>query len=110
MGVSQSANRCASSRACSPAHRSSQAVSPAEPRGNLNVVLSNDERILVLAPTSADAALSLSILTEARLACQLCPDLDALLLEWEGGAGAFLLTEEVLEAGDVRRLLDVIRS
>jgi PAS domain S-box-containing protein len=68
------------------------------------------ERILVLAPTSADAALSQSILTEARLASHLCADVDVLVSEWDAGAGALLLTEEVLQGGDVRHLADVIRT
>jgi PAS domain S-box-containing protein len=70
----------------------------------------NDERILVLAPTSSDAILSQSILCEARLASHDCANLHALITEWEAGAGALLLTEEVLQRRDVRHLVNKIRD
>jgi PAS domain S-box-containing protein len=55
-----------------------------------------EERVLVLAPTPRDAALSRNILMEARLACEVCLDLDELCNELAEGAGAVVLTEEAL--------------
>jgi len=56
-----------------------------------------EERVLVLAPTPRDAALSRDILVHARLECEACLDLDELCSELAAGAGAVLLTEEALE-------------
>lgn len=70
----------------------------------------NSERVLVLAPTVKDAALSRTLLTEARLACHISPDLDGLCREIGAGVGAILLTEEVLADGDADGLVDVLRQ
>ncbi len=70
----------------------------------------DSERVLVLAPTRADAELSRSILTEASLACHICTDLSGLERELGEGAGAILLTEEVFAAGDVRSLVEAVRD
>src|SRR5262245_60322167 len=59
----------------------------------------HEERVLVLAPTAADAALTEALLAEAGLAVSACPDLAGLCRELDRGAGAILLTEEVLAAG-----------
>src|SRR5260221_600637 len=56
------------------------------------------ERVLVLAPTASDAALSRSILTEADLACCISTDLSELARDVSEGAGAVLLTAELLAA------------
>ena len=55
-----------------------------------------EERVLVLAPTPRDAALSRNILAEAGLECEVCLDLDELCSELSAGAGTVLLTEEAL--------------
>ena len=68
------------------------------------------ERVLVLAPTLADAALTRTLLAEAGLGCHLCPDLMRLCHEFDGGAGAILLTEEVLVDGESDCLVDLLRS
>jgi signal transduction histidine kinase/CheY-like chemotaxis protein len=70
----------------------------------------NQERVLVLAPTSADAALSRSILTEAGLACHVCADLSGLVRELDQGVGAILLTEEVLAANDAQYLIKALHG
>jgi signal transduction histidine kinase len=57
-----------------------------------------EERVLILAPTAKDAALSRSILAEAALACTLCPDLPGLCRELAAGAGAVVVTEAALAA------------
>jgi signal transduction histidine kinase/ActR/RegA family two-component response regulator len=69
----------------------------------------NDERILLLAPTATDAALSRSILSEAKLACMACKDLHELSGEISSGTGAILLTEEVLSSADVQFLIDALQ-
>jgi len=69
-----------------------------------------DERVLVLAPTAGDAALSRTFLTEAGFACHVCLDLCALGREFEQGAGALLFTEEVLADSDSHRLVEALRS
>ena len=67
------------------------------------------ERVLVLAPTSADAALTQSILSEVRLASHVCVDTGELIRELGRAAGAILLTEEVLARGDVQGLVEALR-
>ena len=69
-----------------------------------------DERVVVLAPTVMDAALSRSILTEAGMACHLCTDLCDLCRTFDAGAGAILLTEEVLGEGDSHRLVQTVQG
>lgn len=70
--------------------------------------LFQEERILVRAPTAADAALTGKLLNEAGLAYQICSDLDSLSVEISRGAGAVLLTEDVLTLDDSRRIVDVL--
>ena len=59
----------------------------------------DSERVLVLAPTSADAALTQSILADARLSSHVCADIDGLARELGQSVGAILLTEEALQSG-----------
>jgi signal transduction histidine kinase/ActR/RegA family two-component response regulator len=66
------------------------------------------ERILVLAPTAADAALSCTILSEAHLQSRICADLEELARELAGGAGAILLTEDVLVGQQMRFLAQAL--
>ena len=69
-----------------------------------------EERVLVLAPTAADAALSQSLLADAGMACHVCADLCGLCRAYGEGAGAILLTEEVLGASDSHCLLDMLHE
>ena len=66
------------------------------------------ERVLVLAPTSADAVLTEHILAEAQLASHVCVDLQDLTRELDRGAGVVLLNEEAME-GDTRILVEGLR-
>ena len=68
----------------------------------------NEERVLVLPPTAADAALSRRVLMEAGLACHICTDLSGLCQAFTAGAGGILLTEEVLAAGDWDCLVEAL--
>jgi signal transduction histidine kinase/DNA-binding response OmpR family regulator len=70
----------------------------------------DEERVLILAPTSADAALSRSILAEARLRCEVCRDLAALTEALHAGAGSLLLTDEVPAAWDARLLVEALEA
>ena len=67
------------------------------------------ERVLVLAPTSADAQLSQRLISEAGMTCHVCSSLTALGRELDDGAGAVLVTEEVFLASDAHCLLDALR-
>src|SRR4051794_15745134 len=69
-----------------------------------------DERVLVLAPTAADAVLCQVLLADAGMACHVCADLRCLCREYEEGAGALLLTEEVLGASDSPCLLALLHQ
>jgi signal transduction histidine kinase len=55
---------------------------------------SSGERILVVAPTGADAHNLVTILGAAGLSAAACPDLSALAAELERGCGAVVVTEE----------------
>jgi PAS domain S-box-containing protein len=68
------------------------------------------ERVLVLAPTRADAILSRTILTDAGLTCDLCNGLHDLLREWNAGAGALLLTDEVLAGEDPEQFAAILQD
>ena len=70
----------------------------------------NEQRVLVLAPTAGDAALTRSILAEAGQTCHVCIDLHEVCQEFARGAGAILLTEEAFVADDSDRLADLLRQ
>ena len=63
-------------------------------------------RILVLAPTSGDAALSRSVLREAELECQVVSGFSELCAELEYGAAVILLTEESLVSNKPECLIE----
>jgi len=66
------------------------------------------ERVLVLMPTARDAQRTRLLLQEAHVSCTTCSDLAELCRELQAGAGAALLTEEVLahdSAGQLARAL-----
>jgi signal transduction histidine kinase/ActR/RegA family two-component response regulator len=69
----------------------------------------HEERVLVLAPTPADATLTGTVLSEAGLDCHVCTDLGGLCLDFAAGAGVVLLTDEALTDGDSACLVEVIR-
>ncbi|HEV8362093.1 MAG TPA: ATP-binding protein [Gemmatimonadaceae bacterium] len=70
---------------------------------------STNERVLVLAPTSADASLSRLILSEAGVEASVFKSLTALAAEIDETVAAVLLTEEVFVAPDVPTLLEALR-
>jgi signal transduction histidine kinase/CheY-like chemotaxis protein len=55
-----------------------------------------ERRVLVLTPTSRDAALTEEILGRAGAVCVACANLEAMCAELEGGASAMLLPEEAV--------------
>jgi len=66
----------------------------------------NERRIVVLAPTRKDGALTRSILEKAGLACLCCTDLDQVCRELDAGAGALLLSEDVFAEQRDQRLIE----
>jgi signal transduction histidine kinase/ActR/RegA family two-component response regulator len=70
----------------------------------------DQERVLVLAPTPADAALSRTIITDSGLACHVEADADSLAHSVSEGAGAILLTEDVVSRRNHRELARVLSS
>ena len=62
------------------------------------------ERVLVLAPTAADAALSRSIIADAGLICHVCPNPESLAHSLDDGVGAILLTDEIVATGNAMQL------
>src|SRR5262249_48226690 len=76
-----------------------------------SIAPSDDERVLVLAPTPADAALTRTVLRDAGVPCALTTDLYELARSLAEGAGALLLTEESLTAEDgVADLIAILRA
>jgi signal transduction histidine kinase len=71
---------------------------------------SAEERVLVLAPTAADAAFCRRLLAEAGLDCHVCADLLELCREIDRGSGAILLTEEAFAASQSNGLVDRLRE
>src|SRR5260221_2060017 len=63
-----------------------------------------DRRTLVHAPVGRDAALTQDVLMRAGLSCDVCPDIPDLCREIQRGAGAIILTEEVLDRPGLRLL------
>src|SRR4051794_28685185 len=59
---------------------------------------SMEERVLVLAPTARDAALTRRLLDRAEVASAICVDLRELVHELERGAAALLLTDDTVAA------------
>jgi signal transduction histidine kinase/CheY-like chemotaxis protein len=70
----------------------------------VSVADGTDLRVLVLAPVGRDAALVEKTLGDAGLPCQVCPDLIALRVEMQEGAGAVVVTEDLLSRGAVAEL------
>ena len=63
-----------------------------------------DRRTLVHAPVGRDAVLTRELLERSDLPCHVCSDIGALCAEFERGAGAIILTEEVLDRPGLRQL------
>src|SRR5438477_3216469 len=70
-----------------------------------------DRRTLVLhVPVGHDAELTREVVTRANLPCHVCADIAALCVEFERGAGAILLTEEVLDRPDLALLVRALEE
>jgi two-component system, sensor histidine kinase len=65
-------------------------------------------RVLVLAPLGRDATLVQQALRRAGIDCRACPNFETLRLEMEEGAGAILVTEDVLGAEAVAELGELL--
>jgi PAS domain S-box-containing protein len=65
-------------------------------------------RVLVLAPTAKDAAMSRTLLTEAGVEAAVFTSLPDMCRELERGAAALLLTEEALTADGLAGLVEVV--
>jgi signal transduction histidine kinase/CheY-like chemotaxis protein len=63
------------------------------------------ERALILAPQGRDAFVAARILSEARLASEICNELPKLLREVTLGAGLAVLTEESIRNADIKCLV-----
>ena len=68
------------------------------------------ERVLVLAPTPKDAALTCTVLDHSGIRCVPCNTLAKVCEEIERGAGAAILTEESLAPDVVQPLVDVLSN
>jgi signal transduction histidine kinase/ActR/RegA family two-component response regulator len=64
-----------------------------------------DCRVLLLAPTSRDAEITRSLLTQAGLSCFICSDVHHLAMEVNKVAGAILLTEDAIVSDGIEKLL-----
>jgi PAS domain S-box-containing protein len=72
----------------------------AEPQDN------RDERILILAPTGRDAAMTARYLHEAGLSAEACDNIEELCEETRAGAGMIFLTGEALTVAAMRYLVE----
>jgi len=72
------------------------------------VLVDLDRRLLVLAPTSRDAATTQSLLARARIPAEICRDFDNLLEGLDRGAGAILLPEEYASPAQRARLTQTL--
>jgi signal transduction histidine kinase len=71
--------------------------------------IAEQDPVLVLAPTLGDAALSSEILRGAGIPARVFTEVEALSEDLAAGAGALLLTEQVLSKADVQTLVDKLR-
>src|SRR5262249_8651198 len=69
-----------------------------------------ERRILVLAPTSRDAALTESVLRRGGMECFVCGHAEELARELQVGAGAILVAEEVISAGQMGPIAEAIAA
>lgn len=72
--------------------------------------LQDSLRVLLVAPTGADARLSQALLAEAGIACMICADVATLCATLPDGAGAVVLTEEALAGQNLHRLTTALNQ
>ena len=68
-----------------------------------------EERVLLLAPTPKDAAMTQRILGDVGIACSTCSSVQALCTELALGAGAVVLTEEASSSSEIATLVIHLR-
>ena len=66
------------------------------------------ERVLVLAPTGRDAALSRDMLRKEGIEAQVCDSMDALVASTLEDVGALLIAEEALTPAAIQQLTDIL--
>ncbi len=71
---------------------------------------SDEERILVVAPTDKDAALCRTILRDAGMSAMVCSDVRSVCDEVKIGAGAALLTEEAIMLPGIDALIAELQA
>lgn len=69
-----------------------------------------EERVLVLMPSERDAERTLHLLAEANVTCSACTGVPALCRELRAGAGAVLLTDEIVSTDTDRRFEEALRQ
>lgn len=69
-----------------------------------------ERRVLFVAPTPRDGEITRSLLASAGLICILCKNLDQLTKEIHTGAGAVMLTEEVMTAEGIDKLVTTLNN
>ena len=69
-----------------------------------------DQRVLILAPTGRDAALTARVLREAALSAEVCEGVEELCREMLRGAGLVFLTGEALTPAAMQRLVEALRQ
>ena len=67
-----------------------------------------ERRVLVLAPTGKDGALTCAVLTDAGIECEPCESFQELIRELEAGVGAILLAEEAIATGALNLLIELV--
>jgi signal transduction histidine kinase/ActR/RegA family two-component response regulator len=67
-----------------------------------------DQRVLVLAPTGRDSAMTSRILRSAAIECQPCSNAEQLCERLKQGAGAILLADEALSVSALTRILQTL--
>ncbi len=72
--------------------------------------LQDDLRVLLVAPTGADARLSQALLAEVGIVCVACADVTTLCATLADGAGAVVLTEEALAGHNLHRLTTALNQ
>ncbi len=70
----------------------------------------SDLRVLVVAPTRRDGQVTCDLLAKASIAWAICSTLEQSVVEIERGAGALLLTDNVVTPGGLDQLLDRLRA
>jgi signal transduction histidine kinase/ActR/RegA family two-component response regulator len=67
-------------------------------------------RVLLLTPTRKDGEITSALLAKAVVASVVCRDIEHLVGAIHQGAGAILLTEEVINAKNIQLLLDALQA